>query len=83
MIREAVDDLRRYRRDLEVNGARYQRVELTDNRVIPSSDIRVGDLIVIEKVPVYHVELYSNVVMLSSAVTCITFTMYITKLYNI
>ncbi|GFO25333.1 phospholipid-transporting ATPase [Plakobranchus ocellatus] len=49
MCREAVDDYRRYLRDKEANSQKYKR--LTKNGVIqiPSSDIQVGHLIILEK----------------------------------
>lgn len=49
LIREAIDDIRRYRRDREVNYQKYQK--LTSHGVIqvPSADIQVSDLIIVEK----------------------------------
>ncbi|KAL1115480.1 hypothetical protein AAG570_007510, partial [Ranatra chinensis] len=52
--REAVDDLRRHRRDQEVNSQRYKRLtRAKDGTIItesvPSSKLRVGDLVYIEK----------------------------------
>ncbi|CAD5119096.1 DgyrCDS7742 [Dimorphilus gyrociliatus] len=49
MLREAIDDIRRYRRDKIINGEKYKK--LTPNGVIKisSSEIHVGDLIIIEK----------------------------------
>uniref|UniRef100_T1ISW6 Phospholipid-transporting ATPase n=1 Tax=Strigamia maritima TaxID=126957 RepID=T1ISW6_STRMM len=49
ILREAIDDFRRFRRDREVNGQLYIKVTATGNVKVPSSDIRVGDLIIIEK----------------------------------
>jgi phospholipid-translocating ATPase len=50
ICREAVDDIRRHQRDKEVNCQRYTRL-LSDGskESIPSSKIRVGDMIVVEK----------------------------------
>lgn len=50
MLREAIDDIRRYRRDKVINGEKYKK--LTPNGVvkITSAEIHVGDLIIIEKV---------------------------------
>ncbi len=51
IIREAVDEIRRYRRDREVNGQKYKK--LTQQRgvvQVTSADLKVGDLIYIEKV---------------------------------
>ncbi|KAG1688800.1 putative phospholipid-transporting ATPase IIB [Nymphon striatum] len=49
MIREAVDDCRRYIRDSEMNSYKYRK--LTKNGVvrIPSSSIKVSDLIIVDK----------------------------------
>ncbi|CAB3373244.1 Hypothetical predicted protein [Cloeon dipterum] len=50
ICREAVDDIRRHQRDKEVNCQRYVRL-LSDGskESIPSSKIKVGDLIIVEK----------------------------------
>ncbi|XP_059477594.1 probable phospholipid-transporting ATPase IIB isoform X2 [Neocloeon triangulifer] len=50
ICREAVDDIRRHQRDKEVNCQRYIRL-LSDGskESIPSSKIKVGDLIIVEK----------------------------------
>ncbi|KAG0239609.1 putative aminophospholipid-translocase [Mortierella sp. GBA43] len=47
--KEAVDDLKRYRRDQEANSQRYQMLTPTGLKVVPSSKIRVGDMIVVKK----------------------------------
>ncbi|XP_013389080.1 probable phospholipid-transporting ATPase IIB [Lingula anatina] len=49
MAREAVDDFRRFRRDQEMNSQKYQRLTRTGIESAPSSDIRVGDIIIVEK----------------------------------
>uniref|UniRef100_A0A146MEN6 Phospholipid-transporting ATPase n=3 Tax=Lygus hesperus TaxID=30085 RepID=A0A146MEN6_LYGHE len=54
IIREAIDDFRRYQRDKEVNSQKYSRlVQKPDGSVsiesVPSSKLKVGDLIFIEK----------------------------------
>ncbi|BES92850.1 cation-transporting atpase [Nesidiocoris tenuis] len=54
IIREAVDDFRRYQRDKEVNSQKYSRlVQKPDGSVTtdlaPASKLKVGDLIFIEK----------------------------------
>ncbi|GAB6024708.1 ATP synthase subunit 9 [Chamberlinius hualienensis] len=49
ICREAVDDIRRHRRDVEVNSQRYRKLTKSGSVSIPSSKIKVGDLIVIEK----------------------------------
>jgi phospholipid-translocating ATPase len=50
MVREAVDDFRRFRRDREMNSTKYKKVTKTGVVMVPSSKIKVGDLIVVEKV---------------------------------
>lgn len=64
MIREAVDDIRRWRRDQEVNGQVYRKLvsptaiaKKKDNRsgeggttAVTSANIKVGDLVFVEKV---------------------------------
>ncbi|KAF9414264.1 putative aminophospholipid-translocase [Podila epigama] len=47
--KEAVDDMKRYKRDQEANSQRYQIVTPSGLKVIPSSKIRVGDMIVVKK----------------------------------
>ncbi|XP_011500135.1 PREDICTED: probable phospholipid-transporting ATPase IIB isoform X2 [Ceratosolen solmsi marchali] len=51
LCREAVDDCRRYKRDKEVNGQKYYRLVKGFNtpELVPSSKLRVGDLVVVEK----------------------------------
>uniref|UniRef100_A0A0X3PV87 Phospholipid-transporting ATPase n=1 Tax=Schistocephalus solidus TaxID=70667 RepID=A0A0X3PV87_SCHSO len=49
MIREAVDDIRRWSRDREVNNALYTKLMSSGKVLIPSSKIQVGDLILLEK----------------------------------
>ncbi|KAJ8302840.1 LOW QUALITY PROTEIN: hypothetical protein KUTeg_019236 [Tegillarca granosa] len=50
MCREALDDYRRYRRDKEANSQKFKKLTRDGMVQIPSSDIKVGDLIVVEKV---------------------------------
>ena len=50
MIREFVDDFRRWRRDKEVNSQKYKKLTPQGIAEVSSSDIKVGDLIYIEKV---------------------------------
>ena len=51
MIREAVDDVRRRQRDKEVNQQKYRKLTtLGGVKYINSASIKVGDLIVVEKV---------------------------------
>ncbi|KAK7086285.1 ATP synthase subunit 9 [Halocaridina rubra] len=50
MIREAVDDVRRRQRDNEVNQQRYKKLTSHGGqRTISSANIKVGDLIFVEK----------------------------------
>nr|XP_006814167.1 PREDICTED: probable phospholipid-transporting ATPase IIB-like [Saccoglossus kowalevskii] len=49
MCREAVDDFRRYRRDREVNSQLFSKLTKTGIIKIPSSDIKVSDIIIIGK----------------------------------
>ncbi|VDN45678.1 unnamed protein product [Dibothriocephalus latus] len=44
MIREAVDDIRRWSRDREVNNALYTKLIATGKTLIPSSKIQVSRL---------------------------------------
>ncbi|KAG0293328.1 putative aminophospholipid-translocase [Linnemannia gamsii] len=47
--KEAVDDMKRYRRDQEANSQRYQMLTPSGFKMVPSSKIRVGDMIVVKK----------------------------------
>jgi phospholipid-translocating ATPase len=47
--KEALDDYQRYKRDKEANSQLYCRLTSTGNQNIPSSKIRVGDLLYINK----------------------------------
>ncbi|XP_043462367.1 probable phospholipid-transporting ATPase IIA isoform X2 [Leptopilina heterotoma] len=51
VCREAVDDFRRYKRDKEVNNQKYYRLVKGFNtpELVPSSKLRVGDLVIVEK----------------------------------
>lgn len=49
LIREAIDDLRRRRRDKEINSQKYTRISRGELSYIPSSSIKVGDMILVEK----------------------------------
>ncbi|XP_047663840.1 probable phospholipid-transporting ATPase IIB isoform X1 [Tachysurus fulvidraco] len=49
MVREAVDEVRRYRRDKEMNSQMYSKLTVRGKVQVKSSDIQVGDLIIIEK----------------------------------
>ncbi|XP_055382006.1 probable phospholipid-transporting ATPase IIA isoform X2 [Condylostylus longicornis] len=49
--REAVDDIRRHQRDHEVNSQKYKRLTTNEKGIemIPSSKLKVGDIIIVEK----------------------------------
>ncbi|KAM5304023.1 putative phospholipid-transporting ATPase IIB isoform 3-T3 [Glossophaga mutica] len=49
ITREAIDEFRRFRRDKEVNSQLYSKLTARGKVQVKSSDIRVGDLIVVEK----------------------------------
>ncbi|XP_058608929.1 probable phospholipid-transporting ATPase IIB isoform X2 [Onychostoma macrolepis] len=49
MVREAVDEVRRCRRDKEMNSQLYSKLTVRGKVQIKSSDIQVGDLIIVEK----------------------------------
>lgn len=52
ICREAVDDLRRHQRDHEVNSQKYKRLSATNGsgyEMVPSSKLKVGDVIIVEK----------------------------------
>ncbi|EDW76123.1 uncharacterized protein Dwil_GK14835, isoform A [Drosophila willistoni] len=52
ICREAVDDLRRHQRDHEVNSQKYKRLSATNGNgyeLVPSSKLKVGDIIIVEK----------------------------------
>lgn len=52
MVREAVDDFRRFFRDHEVNSQKYKKLTKRGAVKVASSDIKVGDLVIVEKVAV-------------------------------
>ena len=49
MAREAVDDIRRWKRDREINNQKYKKLTLRGMVQLASSKIKVGDLIQVEK----------------------------------
>ena len=49
LIREAVDDFRRYQRDKEVNSSRYVKLTAKGQVSVASSALRVGDVVYVEK----------------------------------
>lgn len=48
-VREAVDDFRRAQRDKEINSRLYKKLVPSGFELIPSSKIKVGDLIFVNK----------------------------------
>ena len=50
MLRELLDDIRRYKRDKEVNSQSYKKLTPGGETFVPSSDIHVGDIVIVEKV---------------------------------
>ena len=50
MVREALDDFRRYRRDKEANSQRFKIFTNSGIVHVPSSSLKVGDLVFVEKV---------------------------------
>ncbi|XP_053427308.1 probable phospholipid-transporting ATPase IIB isoform X4 [Nycticebus coucang] len=49
IIREAIDEFRRFQRDKEVNSQLYSKLTVRGQVQVKSSDIQVGDLIIVEK----------------------------------
>lgn len=50
IFREAIDDFRRYQRDREVNSQKYRRLMQSGHlEMVPSSKLKVGDIIIVEK----------------------------------
>ncbi|XP_044282416.1 probable phospholipid-transporting ATPase IIB isoform X5 [Varanus komodoensis] len=49
VLREAVDEFRRYQRDKEMNSQLYSKLTIRGKVQVKSSDIQVGDLIIVEK----------------------------------
>lgn len=50
ICREAVDDFRRHQRDKEINSQKYKRLTGRNQaELVPSSKLRVGDIIIVEK----------------------------------
>ena len=50
MMREAYDDIKRYRRDKELNSQLYKILTYDGIKMVPSSHLKVSDVIIIEKV---------------------------------
>ena len=50
MLREAYDDFKRYLRDKELNSQLYKILTYDGIKMVPSSHLKVSDVIIIEKV---------------------------------
>uniref|UniRef100_A0A8C0KN06 Phospholipid-transporting ATPase n=1 Tax=Canis lupus dingo TaxID=286419 RepID=A0A8C0KN06_CANLU len=53
IMREAIDEFRRFQRDKEVNSQLYSKLTVRGKVQVKSSDIQVGDLIIVEKVDAF------------------------------
>ncbi|XP_075389211.1 putative phospholipid-transporting ATPase IIB isoform X2 [Tenrec ecaudatus] len=49
IMREAIDEFRRFQRDKEMNSQLYSKLTVRGKVQVQSSDIQVGDLIIVEK----------------------------------
>lgn len=51
LFREAIDDFRRHQRDREVNSQKYRRLVNSSQtfELVPSSKLKLGDIIIVEK----------------------------------
>jgi phospholipid-translocating ATPase len=47
LAKEAFDDVKRWKRDLDANSQKYQKLTPLGPKTIPSSSIKVGDMIII------------------------------------
>ena len=63
MVREAIDDIRRWRRDKELNGKKYKKLTREGIVQVKSADIKVGDLIVVEKVVKFYILMEKTLVI--------------------
>ena len=50
MLREAYDDVKRFFRDKELNSQLYKILTYDGIKMVPSSQLKVSDIIIIEKV---------------------------------
>ncbi|ERE84772.1 putative phospholipid-transporting ATPase IIB [Cricetulus griseus] len=53
IAREAIDEFRRFQRDKEMNSQLYSKLTVRGKVQVKSSDIQVGDLIIVEKVDAF------------------------------
>lgn len=49
LVRELIDDFRRFQRDREVNGSKYTKLTPHGRVVVASSQLKVGDIVYVEK----------------------------------
>jgi len=56
MIREAYDDFNRFLRDREINNRKYKKLTREGVVTIESAKIKVGDVIIVDKVHFTGVE---------------------------
>lgn len=64
MLREAYDDFKRYLRDKELNSQLYKILTYDGIKMVPSSHLKVSDVIIIEKVCLNNLKLITNKVVL-------------------
>ena len=55
MLREAYDDFKRYLRDKELNSQIYKILTYDGIKMVPSSQLKISDIIIIEKVWIIHI----------------------------
>ncbi len=55
-MREAADDIKRFLRDKELNSQLYKIMTLEGIKMVPSSSLKVGDVIIIEKVSLFDIQ---------------------------
>lgn len=65
-VREAVDDFRRAQRDKEINCRLYKKLVASGFELIPSSKIKVGDLIFVDKGTVHGRFMYQSLLVYSN-----------------
>lgn len=70
MLREAYDDFKRYLRDKELNSQLYKILTYDGIKMVPSSHLKVSDVIIIEKVNKIqfysiYIYIYFNVIIFS------------------
>lgn len=64
MLREAYDDFKRYLRDKELNSQLYKILTYDGIKMVPSSHLKVSDVIIIEKVCLNNLKPITNKVVL-------------------